>query len=163
MNLLTDWTSLAKQISEKAEVPFRPPPPESVSSLQKLGVPADALGFYREFEPITCAEIDSVRLWPIKEVLEENKDYVPGLFIIKHGYIVFSTTVFGDAFCFDTNISPNKQSAPIVLIAHDGYDWDFATAEEISKFKKPIASNLKVFLEAFVNETIDIQPNYPNL
>jgi hypothetical protein len=161
MNFVTNWTNLAKQLSQKAEVPFRPASPESLSALQQLGVPEDVLSFFRGFEPTTCAEIASVRLWPIQEMLAENKDYVPGLFIFKYGYIVFSTTVFGDAFCFDTRASAGKQTAPIVLISHDGHDWDSVTPEEIANFKKPTASNFEMFLKAFLNETIDIQPNYP--
>jgi len=101
-----------------------------------------------------------VRLY--EEVLAENKDYVPGCYIVQHGYIVFATTIFGDAFCFDTKTA-SGQEAPIVLIAHDGYDWDAVTSEEIARLKKPIAADFRGFLQNYVDGTLDIQPNYDPL
>jgi uncharacterized protein Usg len=49
------------------------------------------------------------------------------------------------------------------LIAHDGYDWDTVTPEGINKLKKWIAPDFRTFLQAYVNETLDIDPNYEPL
>lgn len=155
---MSDWTSLARQIAEKSGVSLHLAAPESISVLKKLGIPNDAIAFFSEFEPTECADINGVRLWPIQEVVAENRDYVPGCYIVQHGYVVFATTLFGDAFCFDTKAT--GQGNPTVLISHDGYDWDQVTSEEIARFKKPITSDFKSFLEAYVEETLDIQPNY---
>jgi hypothetical protein len=69
---------MAKQIAEKSGVALRPASEKSHSALQHLGIPDDVIAFFNEFEPAECADIDGVRIWPAKEVLAENKDYVPG-------------------------------------------------------------------------------------
>ena len=140
---------MAKEIGRKGDVLLGPAAPELISELQRLGVPEDAIAFFLEFEPKQCADIDGVRLWPVEEVLRENRD----------GYIVFATTVFGDAFCFDANAGDRRQM-PIVLISHDGYDWDAVTVEEIARLKKPIAPHFIAFLQAYVDGKLDIEPNY---
>jgi len=91
----------------------------------------------------------------------QNTLYVPGLFIQPWGYVVFATSVFGDAFCFDTNSAKSKASSPVVLIAHD-LDWDDeATRSNIAKLAKPIAGSFEEFLGKYVSEELDIQPLYP--
>jgi hypothetical protein len=156
---VADRINLAKAISRQSGVAVHPAAPELLSALQELHAPDSAVAFFREFEPAECAEIDGVRLWPVKEVLAENKDYVPGCFIIQHGYVVFATTLFGDAFCFDTNEGRTQEATPIVLIAHD-WDWDEISPEAISRLKKATAPNFEAFLRAYVDGTLDIQPNY---
>jgi hypothetical protein len=157
---VADWTKLTEEIAAKSGVPLRPAAPESVFALERLGTPNEAITFFREFEPAECADIDGVRLWPIQEIVAENKEYVPGCYIIESGYIVFATTLFGDAFCFDMSSTTDEQRRPIVLISHDGYDWDAITSQEIAKFKKPIAPDFRAFLQAYVDEVLDIEPNY---
>jgi hypothetical protein len=98
---------MAKQIAEKSGVALRPASEKSHSALQRLGIPDDVIAFFNEFQPAECADIDGVRIWPAKEVLAENKDYVPGCYVVEYGYIVFATTLFGDAFCFDTKANSN--------------------------------------------------------
>jgi hypothetical protein len=93
-------------------------------------------------------------------VLGENKDFVPGCFVQPHGYVVFATTIFGDAFCFDTNTATSKATAPVVLIAHD-LNWDEMKREDIVKLARPTVVSFEGFLGAYVSETLDIQPNYP--
>jgi len=159
---MSNWAELAKQIVEKSDVPLRPATPESIADLRKLGVPDEAIAFFSEFEPARCAEIEDIRLWPLQEVLAENKDYVPGCYVVQHGYIVFATTIFGDAFCFDTKSALGRQ-VPIILIAHDGYDWDAVTPEDIARLKKLIAADFRGFLQDYVDGKLDIQPNYDPL
>ena len=159
---MSDWTTLAKQITEKSGVALRPARQESFSALQSMGIPDEAIAFFGEFEPTQCAEIEDVRLWPLQEILAENTDYVPGCYIVQHGYLVFATTIFGDAFCFDTKAAPGRE-VPIVLIAHDGYDWDAVTEEEIARLKKPIAADFRGFLQNYVDGMLDIQPNYDSV
>jgi hypothetical protein len=151
---------LLEDIIEKSGISFRPAPGSSVDQLGAIGVPEDALAFYRTSEPSKCAEIDGVRLWPISEILSENKDYVPGCYIHPFGYVVFSTTLFGDAFCFDTNTSASKATAPVVLIAHD-LDWEEMKHKDIAKLAKRTATSFQYFLEAYASGTLDIEPLYP--
>jgi hypothetical protein len=152
--------NLLDKIKEKSNVEFRPAAPGGVELLRSIGVPEDALAFYRDSEPTKCAEIDDIRLWPVADVLGENKDFVPGCFTQPHGYVVFATTIFGDAFCFDRNALASSETAPVVLIAHD-WDWDAIKYADIVKLAKPTAPSFKDFLEAYASETLDILPNYP--
>src|SRR5690348_10374113 len=71
--------------------------------LRGLRLPAPVRDFYRQYAPKACAE-DQVRLWPIKDIIFENKSLVPGIYVCPLGYVVFATTHCGDAYCFDTNV-----------------------------------------------------------
>jgi hypothetical protein len=156
---MKDWTKLANQISAKSDVTLRPASDEDLAKLAALGVPAEAISFFQACEPAECAEIECVRLWPVREVLAENRDYVPGCYVAQHGYVVFATTVFGDTFCFDLNATKTNNETPVVLIAHD-WDWDAITPETINTLKKPTAPQFEQFIEAYVAGGLDIQPNY---
>src|SRR5262249_5189873 len=88
-------------------------------------------------------------------------DYVPGCYAQPCGYVVFATTLYGDAFCFDTKAGVDT-SSPIVLIAHDlEPDNEHMNREDLQKLAKSISHNLDIFLGAFVSETLDIAPLYP--
>jgi hypothetical protein len=152
--------SLLDEIKQKAKAEFRPATETNIEALRALGVPSDALAFYRDSEPARTTEIGNVRLRPIAEILEENRDYVPGAYSHHCGYVVFATTRNGDAFCFDTR-APGT-TAPVVLIAHDlEPENDEMKREDLAKFAKPIAASFDEFLKAFVSETLDTTPLYP--
>lgn len=152
--------SLLDEIKQKAKVEFRPATETNIEALRALGVPSDALAFYRDSEPARTTEIGNVRLRPIAEILEENRDYAPGAYSHPCGYVVFATTRYGDAFCFDTRVPGT--TAAVVLIAHDlEPDNDEMKREDLAKLAKPIAASFDEFLKAFVSETLDTRPLYP--
>jgi SMI1 / KNR4 family (SUKH-1) len=154
--------SLLDQIRQKTGVEFRPATETNIELLQSLGVPSDALDFYSESDPARTAEIGKVRLLPIAEISGENRDFVPGAYSHPCGYVVFATTRYGDAFCFDTRRASGV-TAPIVLIAHDlEPEHDTMKREDLEKLAKPIAPSFDEFLTAFVSETLDITPLYPS-
>jgi len=162
LSRMADRQDLIATLKKQTEIDFVPATPGGIDQLRSLKVPKEAIAFYREAEPVLCAEIDGVRLWPIKNIIEENTDYVPGCYIREHGYLVFSTTLFGDTFCFDLNAASPETGTPVVLIAHDWF-WEEITAEQIAQLKKPTAVNFEAFLEAFLADSIDIDPNYPSM
>jgi hypothetical protein len=89
-------------------------------------------------------------------MLQDNRDYVPGHYAWPCGYVVFSTTTYGDAYCFDLQ-AVSKTGTPIVLIAHDLEPKDDEMKrEDPAKLAKPIAHS-----EAFVSGSLDIEPLYP--
>lgn len=153
--------NLYREIAEKSKVELRPASESQLRQLIELGVPQDVIRFYREAEPTRCAEIARIRLWPIKDVIEENTDYVPGCFVRPHGYVVFSTTIYGDTYCFDLNSANSIASAPVVLLSHEIFD-DTTTREDVSKIAKKIAPNLSAFLTAFAAGGLDMEPIYPD-
>lgn len=152
--------NLYKLIAEKSGVKLRPANESQLRALIELGVPQQAVNFYREAEPGACAEIAEIRLWPIKDIIEENTKYVPGCYVRPHGYIVFSTTIFGDTYCFDLNCATSSAIAPVVLLSHEIFD-ETTTKEEIGKVAKSIAPDLPAFLDAFAAEVLDMNPIYP--
>ena len=109
-----------------------------------------------------CAEIEKARLWPISELVVENTDAVPGYYAHPCGYVVFATTIYGDAFCFDTNSLGFPASASVVLIAHDlEPENDQMKRQDLEKLAKPVAVNFEDFLQKFVAGTLDLKPLYP--
>jgi hypothetical protein len=139
--------SLLDEIKQKSKVDFRPATQTGIDDLRSLGVPADALAFYRESEPARTAEIAKVRLRPITDILSENRDYVPGAYVQPCGYVVFATTDCGDAFCFDIR-GASDATAPVVLIAHDlEPENDEMKREDLEKLAKPISTSFESFLK----------------
>jgi hypothetical protein len=153
--------NLYREIAEKSRVELRPASESQLRQLIELGVPKEAILFYREAEPARCAEIAKTRLWPIKNVIEENTDYVPGCYVRPHGYVVFSTTIYGDTYCFDLNSANSTTSAPIVLLSHEIFD-ETTTKGEVSKVAKKIAPDLAAFLHLFAEGELDMIPDYPD-
>ena len=139
-----DWlpfmdVNLYREIVVKSRVELRPATQAQLQQLMELRVPEEAIRFYREPEPTRYAEIARVRLLPIKHVVEENTDYVPGCYVQPHGYVVFLTTIYGDTYCFDLNSANSTASAPVVLLSHEIFD-ETTTKEQVSKVAKKIAS-----------------------
>ena len=157
--------ALTDQIAQKASNRFvaERANPAQVEALRKVGIPEDALAFYREFLPKPMVEVGKVRLRGEAQILEENSsDIVPGCYAYPCGYITFANTVYGDSFCFDAKSPEFPASAPVVLIVHDlEPENDTMVREELSKLAKPVASSFTVFLEAFVAETLDLEPLFP--
>jgi hypothetical protein len=52
--------SLLDEIKQRSKVDFRPATQMGIDALRSLGVPSDALAFYRESEPARTAEIGNV-------------------------------------------------------------------------------------------------------
>jgi len=153
--------SLLDEIARKSRVAFRPASGAGVAALRSLGAPEDVLAFYQHSEPARFAEIGKVRLWPISDILVENRDAVPGCYAQPCGYVVIASTTSGDAFCSDTQAASGA-IAPVVLIAHDlEPENDVMKREDLAELAKPIAASFEDFLKAFASETVDIEPLYP--
>lgn len=144
---------LANLIATAAATVLRPASDEDLERLRKLALPAVVVDFYRSYEPSGCAEIEGVRLWPISEVLKENQDYVPGADVSPHGFLVFATTVYGDAYCFDVSVAEPR----VVLRSHE-LPFDEMDAGQIKALAKPIAPNLDAFLASFAAGSLDSEP-----
>jgi len=140
-------------IAQRSETRLRPASSEAIVQLQTLGLNGGVVDFYRRYEPAECAEIDDVRLWPISEVVAENRSYVPGANLVGHGFVVFATTVFGDAYCFDLS----EDGPPVVLMSHE-VNYESMSVAKIKALRKPIASNLDAFLDAFAAGSLDMTP-----
>lgn len=157
--------TIAEQIAEKSRVRFRRRPSNAreIDSLRSLGLPEDAIAFYRDFTPERIAEIGKVRLLAASYVPSENSDgIVPGSFAYPCGYVCFATTIYGDAYCFDTKSAGFPSTASVVLIAHDlEPENDEMERDDLAELAKPIAPSFENFLQAFVSETLDIEPLYP--
>ncbi len=149
---MPNYEPLIDQIAEQTGVAFRAASPFELSKLETLGLPQSVIDFYGSFEPSERAG-EEFRLWPIEHILEENEALTPGCYVSKHGYIVFSTTLYGDTYCFDLT-RRSQVEPPIVLISHEVVSED-TSASELALFAKPIAKNLYEFLQQFIRGEID--------
>ena len=149
---MPNYEPLVDQIAEQTGVYFRASSPFELAKLEAFGLPESVLDFYREFEPSECAE-GQIRLWPIEHILEENEALVPGCYSVRHGYVVFATTLSGDTYCFDvTRQGPFEPR--IVLLSHEVVT-KHTTAAQFARLAKPVARNLYEFLQKFVRREID--------
>jgi hypothetical protein len=143
----------AARIASESGVQLGPASVEALNRLRALGMPDSVVAFYERFEPAACAEVDGVRLWPIADVLEENRDYVPGADISAHGFIVFATTTFGDAYCLDLAGDPSR----VVLMSHE-VQYGGMERSEVALYAKPIASSFDDFISSYVDSGLDQEP-----
>jgi hypothetical protein len=143
----------ASRIESESGTQLGPAAKDALNRLRALGLPSSVVAFYERFEPAACAEIDGVRLWPIADVLEENRDYVPGADISTHGFIVFATTTFGDAYCLDLGDEPPR----VVLMSHE-VQYSGMERREIAKYAKPIADKFEDFITSFIDSDLDQEP-----
>jgi hypothetical protein len=149
-------------ITQKTGVTFRPASAPAMEALHALGVPEEIVAFDRQCEPSKCMEIGKVRIWPVAYMLQENRDCVPGYYAWPCGYVVFSTTICGDAFCFDLRTESSNSATPIVLFAHHlEPENDEMKREDLARLAKSIATWLGEFLQAFLAERLDTAPLYP--
>jgi hypothetical protein len=148
-----DYIRLANAIEAQTGGRFRRAEIGALEQLRKLRLPESVVTFYADHEPAECIE-GQVRLWPISEILRENRDYVPGADICKHGYVVFANTICGDAYCFVVNSLDGDGEPRVVLLPHDE-DFEEMPAEKIKSLAKPIAPNLAAFLDAYLRGELD--------
>jgi hypothetical protein len=144
---------LANRIGTLAETRLRPAADSDLAKLQALGLPAIVVEFYRSYEPAQYAEIQGVRLWPISEVIEENQRYVPGADVCPQGFVVFASTVSGDAYCFDLTMTEPR----VVLLSHE-VAFEGMARPQIQALAKPIAPNFDSFLSSFAAGTLESEP-----
>ena len=144
---------VADAIAKRAEVLLRPASEDALAHLAALELPSSVVDFYRRFEPSTYAEIAGVRLWPIPDVLAENRNYVPGADLFPHGLVVFASTISGDAYCFDVS----ESGPPVVLMSHELVFADMVSSQ-IKALRKRVAPDLDTFLQKFAVGSLETQP-----
>jgi hypothetical protein len=144
---------VADAIAKRAEVLLRPASDDALAHLAVLELPMSVVDFYRRFEPSTYAEIADIRLWPIPDILAENRDYVPGADLFPHGLVVFASTTSGDAYCFDIC----EAGPPVVLMSHELIFADM-TLPQIKALRKRVAPDFDTFLQMFADGSLETQP-----
>ncbi|VTU02348.1 Uncharacterized protein OS=Clostridium sp. Maddingley MBC34-26 GN=A370_02306 PE=4 SV=1 [Gemmataceae bacterium] len=155
---MPDYKKLVKLIAAQTGTTFRAASPSDLTELRALGLPGPVVDFYARHEPSQCAE-GQVRLWPIADMVRENRDLIPGAYVAPLGYVVFATTFCGDAYCFDVNVVSPKGEPRIVLISHEVVRKDI-TAERAEGLAKPVAKDLYQFLEVFERVELDEECHY---
>jgi hypothetical protein len=147
------YQDIIRNISAQTNTAFSGASPDDLAALRALQVPEPVVDFYAHYEPKGLAE-GQVRLWPIADIVEENRDYVPGAYIAPLGYIVFSTTFCGDTYCFDLNQINSNGEPRIVLVSHEAVEEDIS-AKEAFRLAKPVAKDLHDFLDKFSRRQLD--------
>ena len=150
---MPDYERIAEQLSEQFDATFRPAADSDIAKLEELGVPESVVDFYRDFEPCKVIE-GQVRLWPIERIVEENETLLPGCYTSRLGFVVFASTLSGDAYCFDITREAPRDYPPIVLISQDVVGEETKQGH-LYRLAKPIARNLEEFLELFLQGEID--------
>ncbi len=91
-----------------------------LNDLKQYKVPESIINFYRSFEPKELDYLgDGIRLLDLKGILEENSSLSPGAYLIKHGLLVFATTIGGSVVCMDLNSVNNGEPG----IIYADYTW----------------------------------------
>ena len=150
---MADYQDVVKTLAALTGASFRPASADALAALRKLELPQSVLDFYAEHEPDGYAE-GQVRMWGIAEVLVEIEQMVPGCYVAPHGYVVMGSTLCGDAYCYDLNRRDAEGNPRIVLFSHEIF-YEETTAADAARLAKPIARNLREFLEQFARGEVD--------
>ena len=145
---------VAQQISKQALIELGTASESTVEQLRTLGAPQQVLDFYRQHDPRECAQIKFARLWPAKELIEENTNYVPGADLRPRGLFVVGTTGSGDAYCIDLRPGSTNQ---VVLMSHE-INWAEASDQQIDGHTLMVAGSFHEFLRHFANGTLQDEP-----
>lgn len=129
---------------------------ESLARAKEAGFPNELLEFYGECEPAVCIELKQ-RIWSIDNALVENQGAVPGRALFPHGFIVFGSTMSGDAYCIDKNATSADGQHRVVLFAHEMIGED-ASLSEIEALQLEVADSFSDFLAKFVQGTLVDEP-----
>ena len=121
--------------------------------LEFIGAPPKIVSFYAAYNPEDMIE-GSVRFHTLAHVLEENFLLFPGMALRKKGYIVFATTLCGDAYCFDLE-DLDENGWPRVVLHSVDTDYREYSRAEIETVAKPIAENLSHFLKLLLTDRVD--------
>ena len=151
--------NLIAKLKEQGSPVSKPASEEDLKSAQAAGFPDELLDFYRQCEPKrSCIELKQ-RIWSIQNAIIENTNAVPGCALSPHGFIVFASTMCGDAYCIDTNVATSEGHHPVVLFSHEMIGED-ASLSDIEPLRLEVASSLEDFLEKFTNGTLNEEPSY---
>ena len=137
---------------------LKPASEDDIQKAIKFGFPTELLDFYRLCHPKTCIEFNQ-RIWSIEKAIEENVDAVPGCALFPHGYIVFASNGFGDAYCLDMNTVTPEGNHPVVIFPHDAINEE-TELSTIKSYRLQVADSLEDFLVKFTNETLRDEPFY---
>jgi hypothetical protein len=169
LNDLLDWSNhirisgmseatrlLVNRVRQATVATLAPASAESLARAKQAGFPTELLEFYGECEPDVCIELKQ-RIWSIDNALVEAQGAVPGCALFPHGFIVFGSTMSGDAYCIDNNVKSPDGQHPVVLFAHEMIGED-TSLSEIEGLRLEVANSFSDFLEKFVDGTLIDEP-----
>jgi len=141
---------------------------EDLEQARQFGFPTVLLDLYRVAAP-DAAEgrielwknrpASGQRVWSVQNAITENRDYVPGTYLFRLGYVVFASNMFGDAYCIDTVHVSGSGDMPVVLFPHDVIE-EGASLEDVEPYRLPVAADLEDFLQQFVGRTLVEEAKY---
>jgi hypothetical protein len=149
------YRPIVERIRGKMGGDFRPASESSLAALRRLRLPGPVIAFYGQYEPASTIENEqTIRLLPISVIVENNTKCSVGFYTSPHGYIEFASTFGGDAYCFDVNTLNAEGEPRIVILSHESVS-DETTPEEMAKLAKPVAQDLREFLDQFLKGDLD--------
>lgn len=153
----TRYSEVIQDIDPRGKF-FKSVKESELTKLKDFGFPESLLEFYRYHSPFKIIESDTeepIRIYPALGIIDENRNCIPGCDISPKGFVVFATTVYGDAYCFDLNA--NKIDPPVLLVGHE-IMYEGCSENEIRESGVAVADNLLQFLERFRNNELIIDP-----
>lgn len=155
MDYATFFSQVIKKLSVTENKIYKKADKKDMVYLKSSKYPDCVLEFYNHKELQECIDINGARLWPIKNLKEENEDYTPGYIIYDLGYRVIGTTINGDVYCLDIN-QMNNDGQPIIFIASHDEIYEGLSNDEITSKIVKIADSFNEFLQKFIEETLPI-------
>ena len=121
----------------------------AIAKLEGLGLPESVLAFYRNYSPLETIKIyhpeEDIYFYPAFKIPSESSRFLAACEISPEGFIVFATSICGDAYCFDLNA--DALDPPVRLIGHE-IMYEGSSVDDIREMSVSAADNFHQF---FVN------------
>ena len=122
---------------------------QELKRVEKIGFPNELVEMYRQLNPADYIELKQ-RIWSIDNAVTENTQAVPGCALSPHGFIVFASTLGGDAYCVDMNVITSAGHHPVTLFSHEMVGEDDGIGR-ITALRVEVADSLEDFLAKFIS------------
>lgn len=152
---------LKKELEKAQGGSLKPASKDELELAVRAGFPTVLIDFYREYAPDpknSCIQLEQ-RIWSVKCALEENKDYLPGAYLFRLGYVVFASNKSGDAYCLDTVHVSSDGRFPIALFPHEVIE-EGASLEDVEPYRLTVAEDLEDFIRRFASRSLIQKPKY---
>ena len=114
------------------------------------------IDFYREYQPYNMPMTESyVQLLDIDNIISENTEAEPGVYLADFGVFCFALTVGGNVLCIDTNDAKNGDASVLIADANFCSYNEFYNCVEIGIAPEEV-------LEQLADDEL-LPLNYPNL
>lgn len=120
-----------------------------INRFNKFKLSRELDDFYSKFHFLKSFSINSIIIYSLERLQEENIDYVPSCYTAEIGYVIFGGFGNGDALC----VKVDSSETTVYETSHD-LIYEDTSNEDIPNMLKPVADSLTQTIELALDEKL---------